>query len=838
MEELAAAIKTNAGEAERSLSTLTSTSTDAIRNSAQDVERSLTAMSSGVTSVLKQNAGEVERTLLGVSAEVARSFVGKADEISTVVSTRASEMTRLLDEKSSGLLTALSGKSKEFTTEVTRVTDHAVKAIEAQGFSFTQTMMDNSDQIARLINKASDSATGTVTRSLKELQENTEQVTAAASSTVARSLREIQDMAKQSSDQAAAAVAASIRELQDVARTSTEGYSANVGRSLRELQEHAKETSETASATVTRRLRELQETTQSAVELSKQTAASAVAEMLETHGMLRSDTTALFERLREANTLLQEVLSGAHENMSSLENTLVTRVSDFVSTMNELTERSGAAGGQVEKHITSFHQVTTSVLGELSQLATQFDSHGRTLVQAVEIIEMSNRRTEGAINERRGSLETLVQALDGKTQDLEQRLKRFSGLLDESLEAASGRAREIARVVADSSIEGRRAIDESLQATVERSREIARVITDASTQSANAIGEQFELVRNTSEEERKRTDEMLRRVYEQTAGDASAMFRETTERFTQTLQGMKQMAAEMQRELETTRAELRRGILELPQETAESAAQMRRVIVDQIEALAELNRIVARHGRASDVAEPMRRAQREEQAGLRSEPPPPRPAPAPLPGPGPAPAARTEPSGARAESMRMEPPRSDAPRTDITGAPARRAESPSLSPAGGNGRGGWLSDLLSRASREETPVRTDERSPTPQRASEERPPRHAIESLDSLSVDIARMIDHDAAVELWERYKRGERNVFTRRLYTMQGQKTFEEIRKRYRADREFKQTVDRYVGEFERLLDEVSRDDRGQVVARTYLTSETGKVYLMLAHAAGRFGE
>jgi hypothetical protein len=49
---------------------------------------------------------------------------------------------------------------------------------------------------------------------------------------------------------------------------------------------------------------------------------------------------------------------------------------------------------------------------------------------------------------------------------------------------------------------------------------------------------------------------------------------------------------------------------------------------------------------------------------------------------------------------------------------------------------------------------------------------------------------------------------------------------------------VDRYIGEFERLLEEVSRDDRGQVVARTYLTSETGKVYTMLAHAAGRFGE
>ncbi len=85
------------------------------------------------------------------------------------------------------------------------------------------------------------------------------------------------------------------------------------------------------------------------------------------------------------------------------------------------------------------------------------------------------------------------------------------------------------------------------------------------------------------------------------------MFNQSAGRFTEIMEGMKQMAGEMQRELETTRAELRRGIFELPQETAESAAQMRRVIVDQIEALAELNRIVARHGRSLDAVEPLRR---------------------------------------------------------------------------------------------------------------------------------------------------------------------------------------------------------------------------------------
>jgi hypothetical protein len=180
-------------------------------------------------------------------------------------------------------------------------------------------------------------------------------------------------------------------------------------------------------------------------------------------------------------------------------------------------------------------------------------------------------------------------------------------------------------------------------------------------------------------------------------------------------------------------------------------------------------------------------------------------------------------------------------------APAARRGSEMPSPAASPiapGRG-WLSDLLTRASREETephrefprePARESAREPAPARGNEERPPRHSIESLDSLSVDIARMIDHDAAADLWDRYKRGERNVFTRRLYTLQGQQAFDDIRKKYRADREFKQTVDRYISEFERLLDEVSRDDRGQVVARTYLTSETGKVYTMLAHAAGRF--
>ena len=555
------------------------------------------------------------------------------------------------------------------------------------------------------------------------------------------------------------------------------------------MQEGAQGVTEAARVTITRTLEELHRATKTAVEESKQTAAATVAEMLETTTMLRSDSTALFERLREANILLQEVLSGAQENMNSIEHTMATRVSEFVAAMSDLSAKSGVTTAKVEQHLGTFNTVTTKVLRDLGDLADQFSSHGRTLADAVELLDASNRRTDDSIANRHATMETLVTTLDARTEDFGQRLARFSGLLEESLDTATTRAREIAGIIADTSNE-----------------------------SVQNIEQQYDLVRKTSEEERARTSEALTSVYDEAFVEVQAMFNQSAARFAEIMEGMKQMAAEMQRELETTRTELRRGILELPQETAESAAQMRRVIVDQIEALAELNRIVARHGRALDAAEPLRRDAEPLYAAS---------------------GGRGQARPIRADIAATTPPQP--PVRDITGAPTRRANAPTLSPVPGGkdentGRnGGWLSDLLTRASRDDSPPTAPPASREQPRG-EERPARDSVDSIDSLSVDIARMIDHEAAAELWERYKRGERGVFTRRLYTQPGQKAFDEIRNKYRADPEFRQTVEHYIHEFERLLDDVSRGDRGPAVARNYLISDTGKVYTMLAHAAGRF--
>ena len=106
-----------------------------------------------------------------------------------------------------------------------------------------------------------------------------------------------------------------------------------------------------------------------------------------------------------------------------------------------------------------------------------------------------------------------------------------------------------------------------------------------------------------------------------------------------------------------------------------------------------------------------------------------------------------------------------------------------------------------------------------------------------MSSNISRLIYDSALADMWEHFRAGDSDAFSQRLYTPQGQQTFDEIRRRYGSEREFRDTVNRYMQEFERLLTETGREDRDGTKARAYLVSETGKVYTLLAHAAGRLG-
>jgi hypothetical protein len=157
-------------------------------------------------------------------------------------------------------------------------------------------------------------------------------------------------------------------------------------------------------------------------------------------------------------------------------------------------------------------------------------------------------------------------------------------------------------------------------------------------------------------------------------------------------------------------------------------------------------------------------------------------------------------------------------------APSPRPVAPALpAPAAAADRGqpGWLSNLLAAASRDEPDETLSQ----------------GAETLEALNREIANLIDNAAAVEMWDRWRRGDTGAVSRRLYTEAGQQAFDELRRRFRADPQFRETTTRYMQEFERLLTKIGQNDRDGSQWRAYLLSNTGKVYTILAHASGKLG-
>ncbi|MFZ2470223.1 MAG: kinesin, partial [Parvibaculum sedimenti] len=149
-----------------------------------------------------------------------------------------------------------------------------------------------------------------------------------------------------------------------------------------------------------------------------------------------------------------------------------------------------------------------------------------------------------------------------------------------------------------------------------------------------------------------------------------------------------------------------------------------------------------------------------------------------------------------------------------------------------------ISDLLAAAERlpdRDAPPKPGELTDGMSDSEFHRSSLQVIETLQALAVDLDRALEQSPPAELWQRYQAGERNVFARRLYNIAGRQLYDRIAVKYRGDEEFRDHVDRFVSLFERLLASASTRDRENILAETYLTSDTGKAYLILAQASGK---
>ncbi|MEC9462572.1 MAG: hypothetical protein VX601_05305, partial [Pseudomonadota bacterium] len=755
-----------------------------------------------------------------VSAQVA-NLSGTLGEVSTT-----------LEQRAAAIREAISGNTRELADAM----NEAEKALEARGNSIRDSISGKTQELATTMNAVEKAleARGNSIRSV--LDDRTRELNSMLSTRSAELSRLI--------DEKAAPVVASYAE---TGRAAAEQIAAAAEQSAERLR------SENAAL----------------VDAISQRTDRAVSTLSAAEQNLVASASQLIERLGDSNAGLSSMIDQAVQSIGSLDSRLGATANRFNETATQATDMLSTSNRLLDDKLGRLTAVSGETLQQVSSIVSRFGDHTQVLGKASELLSAAQSNLVGTLEERQQALRDLSIGLVKRSEEIETTMQSLGKMVETAFDRAEQRSGQMAGNLRQSVQASFTDIGQILGETEKRAQSTAASMRDSVQASFSDVGEMLgetekkaqitaanmrnallsaeqeaqQSIDKTLSEAEKRSGELANRLRgglavslndidhllgeagRKSEGAAAALrqamqeaVNEAVARFTGATDEIRRSAVDIRKELDLTRNELKRGAFDLPEEAKESAAQMRRAVAEQIKALQDISQLVGRTSQTLEISEPVARRLAEAQ-----------PEPVRRPAAPPQPARQTESLGLRGSLGATEP------YTQSTAA-TTRAEG-----------GGWISDLLRGASREEpaeapAPARP---APAPQRPVAEsqparqgdtRNPRHMVESLNSLSVDIARAIDHDASVDLWRRYQRGERDIFTRRLYTLKGQQTFDEIKRKYDREPEFRVAVDRYIADFEKLLADVARTDRDKSITQSYLTSDTGKVYTMLAHAAGRF--
>ena len=261
---------------------------------------------------------------------------------------------------------------------------------------------------------------------------------------------------------------------------------------------------------------------------------------------------------------MQQAIGTTGTDFAAAEHALSDRMDDFRSVLTHFA-------GEIDQ----FNQSTRATLDEAGSLAETIAQHRESLANSTGDLSRQQGELDQLLGARRDSLESLVKSIKERRDELEEMMQSFAERIDNSFEKAATGARDISALLAETS-----------QST------------------GGMIDQQFAGIRTNIEQEGASMAAAMRTACEQANVELEGILGQTTERFQSAAAELRGMSREIQRELESTREALRRGAVELPQETAQQAASMRRAVADQIKALEELNEIVTRSGRAYDVSQP------------------------------------------------------------------------------------------------------------------------------------------------------------------------------------------------------------------------------------------
>jgi len=96
-------------------------------------------------------------------------------------------------------------------------------------------------------------------------------------------------------------------------------------------------------------------------------------------------------------------------------------------------------------------------------------------------------------------------------------------------------------------------------------------------------------------------------------------------------------------------------------------------------------------------------------------------------------------------------------------------------------------------------------------------------------------IDPATASEIWERLRSGQRGILVPSLYPPNARSAFDELCRRYRAEPSLRESIGRFLSDFEHQVRNAEKNDPTGRLVQNHLLSDMGRAYLFLAHVSGR---
>ena len=113
--------------------------------------------------------------------------------------------------------------------------------------------------------------------------------------------------------------------------------------------------------------------------------------------------------------------------------------------------------------------------------------------------------------------------------------------------------------------------------------------------------------------------------------------------------------------------------------------------------------------------------------------------------------------------------------------------------------------------------------------------KSVLDGLNSLSVDLTRVLDQDVPDKMWKGLARGDIASFPKRLAAVRDQIPVSEVRMKFVSDGTFRLSAQNYLTQFEQLLEQAVDIDQGDILSSTLMSSDVGKIYYFLSSAVGR---